>query len=196
MFVNIAILFIFFYFLLLDFLTAESQINLKIFKFIFRYVFSRLFLTTSLIYLPLWLDERSYSPPGPELNNSLLQFAETSKSVEHIATVPLVSFLASFVSSIFLRSGRFGHQFSYLIGSLTSIGACTWVFLSPSATSAQLYGIAVLFGAGSSITMISSLCITADMIGPHADQSGFIYSAVTFADKLITGVVVIIIETL
>lgn len=44
--------------------------------------------------------------------------------------------------------------------------------------------------------MISSLCITADMIGPHADQSGFIYSAVTFADKLITGVVVIIIETL
>lgn len=163
----------------------------------FRYVFSRLFLTTSLIYLPLWLDERSYSPPGPQVNFSgLLQFSEPNKSVEHIATVPLVSFLSSFVSSIFLRSGRLGHQLSYLIGSLTSIGACAWVALSPSATSAQLYGIAVLFGAGSSITMISSLCITADMIGPHADQSGFIYSAVTFADKLITGVVVIIIETL
>lgn len=35
-----------------------------------------------------------------------------------------------------------------------------------------------------------------DMIGRHADQSGFIYSAVTFADKLITGVVVVVIEAL
>lgn len=56
--------------------------------------------------------------------------------------------------------------------------------------------IAILIGSGSSITMISSLCITADMIGKHSNQSGFIYSAVTFADKLITEIVVIIIETL
>lgn len=49
---------------------------------------------------------------------------------------------------------------------------------------------------GSSITMIASLCITADMIGPHADQGGFIYSAVTFCDKLITGIAVVIIESM
>lgn len=36
----------------------------------------------------------------------------------------------------------------------------------------------------------------ADMIGPHADQGGFIYSAVTFCDKLITGVAVVVIESL
>lgn len=29
------------------------------------YVFSRLFMTTSLVYMPLWLDERSYIPTPP-----------------------------------------------------------------------------------------------------------------------------------
>jgi hypothetical protein len=29
------------------------------------YVFSRLFMTTSLLYMPLWLNERSYVPPPP-----------------------------------------------------------------------------------------------------------------------------------
>lgn len=44
--------------------------------------------------------------------------------------------------------------------------------------------------------MISSLCLIANMIGKHADQSGSVYSAVTFADKLITGVAILIIESL
>lgn len=29
------------------------------------YVFSRLFMTTSLVYMPLWLNERSYVPSPP-----------------------------------------------------------------------------------------------------------------------------------
>lgn len=90
----------------------------------------------------------------------------------------------------------FGHRVAYLLGSILSISGCVWVATaaSTSASKNHLYSIAVLFGAGSSITMISSLCITADMIGKNADQGGFIYSAVTFADKLITGVVVFVIE--
>lgn len=42
--------------------------------------------------------------------------------------------------------------------------------------------------------MVTSLCITADMIGSHSNQSGVVYSIVTFADKLITGIAVVIIE--
>lgn len=179
----------------------------------FLYVFSRLFMTTALVYIPLWLDERSWTPnvlPSSSANQfnpyafrgdqSLIAVPDDDKSVEHIATVPLVSFLASFLASMAMKySNRlFGHQVAYLLGSITSVAGCVWVALGapPSASSIRLYGIAVLFGAGSSVTMISSLCITADMIGRHADQSGFIYSAVTFADKLITGVVVIVIEAL
>uniref|UniRef100_A0A182MY19 Major facilitator superfamily (MFS) profile domain-containing protein n=1 Tax=Anopheles dirus TaxID=7168 RepID=A0A182MY19_9DIPT len=156
------------------------------------YVFSRLFMTTSLVYMPLWLDERAYQPD--------ITPAENNANVEHLATVPLVSFLASFVASLLLKyTNRFvGNSLVYFIGSIISTSVCLWIALTPGAnafSTLSLFLIASLFGAGSSVTMISSLCITADMIGKHADQGGFIYSAVTFADKLITGVVVVIIES-
>lgn len=148
-------------------------------------------MTTSLVYMPLWLDERSFQP-DPVQNNA---------SVEHLATVPLVSFLASFIASLVLKytNKYVGNSLIYLVGSTISVGVCTWIALSTSAatfSTFELLVIASLFGAGSSITMISSLCITADMIGKHADQGGFIYSAVTFTDKLITGIVVVIIESM
>ncbi|XP_055533265.1 major facilitator superfamily domain-containing protein 12-like [Wyeomyia smithii] len=154
------------------------------------YVFSRLFMTTSLVYMPLWLDERAFQPDPIQ-----------NASVEHLATVPLVSFLASFIASLVLKytNKYVGNSLVYFVGSAISLSVCSWIALSKgSATfsTIQLMAIASLFGAGSSITMISSLCITADMIGKHADQGGFIYSAVTFTDKLITGVVVVIIESM
>lgn len=49
-------------------------------------------------------------------------------------------------------------------------------------------------GAGSSITLVSSLCVTADLIGPHSHQGASVYSIVTFADKLVTGIAVVAIE--
>lgn len=172
------------------------------------YVFSRLFMTTALVYIPLWLDERSWTPiaqgrGGADSSANAAADGQPSSfdtNVEHIATVPLISFLASFIASVCMnRATRcIGHKAAYSLGSMVSIVGCVWVANGASATASalRLYAIAVLFGAGSSITMISSLCITADMIGGHSDQGGFIYSAVTFADKLITGLVVIVIETL
>lgn len=186
-----------------DALTPRRQKNfLKsplLYQNAFLYVFARLFMTTSLIYIPLWLNERTGTK---ESNVDLGALSDTNaddKSVEHIATVPLVSFLSSFLASMAMKySNRIGHRISYLFGTMVGLSGCVWVALAapPTASSIRLYAIAVLFGAGSSITMISSMCITADMIGKHADQGGFIYSAVTFADKLITGVVVVIIEAL
>lgn len=167
----------------------------RLYQNTFLYVFSRLFMTTALVYIPLWLNERLITPSkvGGVIEDS-------DKSVEHIATVPLVSFLSSFVSSMLMKYSHrvCNHQVAFLIGSVISIGACLLVALvaTPSSPSYLLFIIAMFFGAGSSVTMISSLCIIADMIGKHADQSGFIYSAVTFADKLITGIAVIVIESL
>lgn len=181
----------------------------------FLYVFSRLFCTTALVYIPLWLDERSWTPaasvaalptyanrfgPNRYAGDVTTVPDDGGGNVAHIAIIPLVSFVASFVASIWMKLAHryIGPRLAYLVGSVASIAACLWVALAapPAASSLELCLIAVLFGAGSSVTMISSLCITADMIGRHADQSGFIYSAVTFADKLITGVVVIVIEAL
>lgn len=163
----------------------------KIYQNALLYVFSRIFTTTALVYIPLWLDDRLFQA-SKEPNGDT--------SVEHIATVPMFSFLASFASSLLIDAlhGKLGHKTLYFLGSLICIGGCALVetAISAKASNFRLYSIAGLFGAGSSITMISSLCLIANMIGKHADQSGFVYSAVTFADKLITGVAVLIIESL
>lgn len=100
---------------------------------------------------------------------------------------------------LFKQTDRYvGHKIGYLIGSVISFCGCAWVAFAatPNSSVYELYIVAIFFGAGSSVTMIASLCITADMIGPHADQGGFIYSAVTFCDKLITGIAVVVIETM
>ncbi|TGZ49995.1 putative MFS-type transporter [Temnothorax longispinosus] len=57
-----------------------------------------------------------------------------------------------------------------------------------------VYVIAVLIGAGSSITMVTALSVTAELIGSRTERSAFVYSIVTFLDKIITGLVVIFIE--
>lgn len=44
--------------------------------------------------------------------------------------------------------------------------------------------------------MVTSLCITADLIGSHTENGAFIYSAVTFADKVLNGIAVMTIEEL
>lgn len=167
----------------------------KIYQNSLLYVFSRIFTTTSLVYIPLWLNDRLI-----QLSKEPHLSVDTDTSVEHIATVPMVSFLASFVSSLFIDKTHrvLGHKSLYLLGSLTCIIGCLLVETSISVklSNVRLYSIAILFGAGSSVTMISSLCLIANMIGKHADQSGFVYSAVTFADKLITGVAVLAIESL
>lgn len=167
----------------------------KIYQYAFLYVFSRLFTTTSLIYIPLWLDERQ-----KQTTRLTSIDPDIDTSVEQIALVPMVSFVSSFLSSVLMnKSHRIcGHQFAYFFGSMAAIVGCVLVetSVSISLTNTLLYGIAIIFGASSSITMISSLCLIADMIGKHAEQSGFVYSAVTFADKLITGIAVIIFESL
>lgn len=186
------------------------------------YVFSRLFMTTSLVYMPLWLNERSYvpSPPTESPSSTIGRILGDGHNIEDIATVPLASFIASFIASMLFKQTDqiIGHKGGYLIGSILSFCGCAWVVFSATPTSPvyELYIVAMFFGAGkelhfpffnfftyismfflgSSITMIASLCITADMIGPHADQGGFIYSAVTFCDKLITGIAVVIIESM
>lgn len=167
----------------------------KMYQNALLYVFSRFFTTTSLVYIPLWLNDRLFQLSQ---DPSLAESSDTS--VEHIATVPMVSFLSSFVSSLLIDKTHriFGHKSLYLLGSLTCIFGCLLVetSISTQLSNARLYSIAILFGAGSSITMISSLCLIANMIGKHADQSGFVYSGVTFADKFITGIAVLAIESL
>lgn len=165
----------------------------KIYQYSLLYVFARIFATTAMVYIPLWLDDRSYQIV--HLTTGL----RSDGGRQHLALVPAVSFVASFISSLIVDHCHIaGHKSLYLIGSILCMIGCLLIEMTSSIgiTLVRLYSVASLFGAGSSITMIASLCLIANMIGKHADQSGFVYSAVTCADKLITGVAVLIIESL
>ncbi|XP_073957316.1 major facilitator superfamily domain-containing protein 12-like isoform X3 [Choristoneura fumiferana] len=148
------------------------------------YVFSRLYWALTLVYVPLFLEERLSVNP--------------SAGSELVASVPLVLYISSFFSSLLLKSkiSLCGNQLAYIIGSCLSFISCLWIALGvdPHANIVQIYLVAALMGAGSSTTLVSSLCVTADLIGPHSHQGAAIYSIVTFADKLVTGIAVVAIE--
>ncbi|KAM3967907.1 major facilitator superfamily domain-containing protein 12-like [Aphomia sociella] len=148
------------------------------------YVFSRLYWALSLVYVPLFLEERLSVNP--------------SAGSELVASVPLMLYISSFFFTLLLKSkiNNCGNYVAYLIGSFLSLISCLWIALAidPDANIVQIYLVATLIGAGSSITLVSSLCITADLIGPHSHQGAAIYSIVTFADKLVTGIAVVAIE--
>lgn len=194
--------------------TVESQPKLalrnlirspRLYQVSFLYVCARLFMTSALVYFPLWLDERATKPtdqPHRTLFNSVIlspmyMMRLEGENIQHLAIVPLVSFFASFVSSVtFKNFGRFiGSEASYLVGSGISIVGCVLIQTIRDISLYQLYIIAVVFGAGSAITMVVSLSLTADLVGNNTQYGGFIYSTVTFADKLITGIIVVVVES-
>ena len=167
---------------------------IKFYQVALLYIFARIFLTTALVYIPEWVASRA-ADKSSELG--LLKLFH-SDNVENIATIPLASFMSSFVTSIISKqTSRFvGHQFVYLIGCIIGISGCIWVALDPSPSILELYLISIIYGSGHSLLIIASLSMTADFIGLNSNKGGSIYSAVTFFDKLLTGVAVFVIESL
>jgi hypothetical protein len=76
-------------------------------------------MTTSLIYIPLWLNERNYIPAPANSSMTITETDENQASIENIASIPLISFVASFISSnLFKQADQFiGHKMGYLLGN-------------------------------------------------------------------------------
>ncbi|XP_012537983.1 major facilitator superfamily domain-containing protein 12 [Monomorium pharaonis] len=141
------------------------------------YVASRLFITLATIYLPLYTEETKVD------------------GKQALASVPLVSYVSSFTAALLLKyiNRLCGTKACYFLGAVIGIIAAVVTEFIGSNT-IVVYAIAALIGAGSSITMVTALSITAELIGSRTERSAFVYSIVTFLDKIITGFVVILIE--
>ncbi|CAL1688786.1 unnamed protein product [Lasius platythorax] len=141
------------------------------------YVASRLFITLSTVYLPLYIEETEIG------------------GKQALATVPLVSYVSSFVAALLLKyiNRSCGTKVCYFLGATVGLtAAIVTEFVAGNTT--VVYVVAVLIGAGSSITMVTALSVTAELIGSRTERSALVYSIVTFLDKIITGLVVIFIE--
>uniref|UniRef100_A0A1Y1LD93 Major facilitator superfamily (MFS) profile domain-containing protein n=1 Tax=Photinus pyralis TaxID=7054 RepID=A0A1Y1LD93_PHOPY len=164
--------------------TSISEIfkNLQIYQVAVTYMATRLFVNLSQVFIPLYLHE------------TLNMVASA------LALIPLIMYIGSFVTSMCIEklNRSFGRRFAYVIGSALSLVACCWIGVrsGPQYTDYEIYVVAVLFGAGGSIILVTSLGITADLIGDKTGNGAFIYGIMSFTDKLANGVAVIIIQDL
>ncbi|KAK5610848.1 Major facilitator superfamily domain-containing protein 12 [Crenichthys baileyi] len=114
-----------------------------------------------------------------------------------IATIPLVMYVSGFLSSFIMKpvSKHIGKSLTYFVGLLLIMGFSYWVLLDKE-MGQQIYGAAVLLGAGSATILVISLAMTAELIANQTQSGAFVYGAMSFTDKLANGVAVMMIQAL
>ncbi|XP_071086621.1 major facilitator superfamily domain-containing protein 12-like isoform X1 [Haliotis cracherodii] len=144
------------------------------------YMCTRLYVNLSQVYLPMYLVET-------------LQLNKTN-----IAIVPLIVYVCGFFTSLVMKpvNKLLGRKVTYIIGVVFAVGSCVWIHFITSSSTMQVFGAAVLMGIGGTTMLITSLAMTADLIGDNTESGAFVYGAMSFTDKLSNGVAVEIIQLL
>ncbi|CAL4113988.1 unnamed protein product, partial [Meganyctiphanes norvegica] len=117
-----------------------------------------------------------------------------------VATVPFVMYCASFVTSfgmVFIN-GKIGSKATFTVGCLVGLSGCVWVALDRSEQFNiwGIYLVASLLGIGGSTLLITSIAITADLIGDNDDSGAFVYGFMSFADKVSNGIAIMTIQSI
>ncbi|XP_040846406.1 major facilitator superfamily domain-containing protein 12 [Ochotona curzoniae] len=114
-----------------------------------------------------------------------------------IATIPLVMYLSGFLASFLMKPVNrcLGRNLTYFLGLLVVLAFAAWAALV-GAMGAAVYAGAVLLGAGCATILVTSLAMTADLIGPHTHSGAFVYGAMSFSDKVANGLAVMAIQSL
>uniref|UniRef100_A0A663N3M8 Major facilitator superfamily domain containing 12 n=1 Tax=Athene cunicularia TaxID=194338 RepID=A0A663N3M8_ATHCN len=143
------------------------------------YMATRLIVNLSQTYITMYL------------TNSLLL------PKKYIATIPLVMYISGFLSSFLMKPVNkwIGRNLTYFVGILVILAFASWVILAGQ-MGAEIYGAAALLGAGSATILVTSLSMTADLIGTNTHSSAFVYGAMSFTDKMANGLAVMAIQNL
>ncbi|XP_055661853.1 major facilitator superfamily domain-containing protein 12 isoform X1 [Falco peregrinus] len=114
------------------------------------YMSTRLIVNLSQTYIAMYL------------TNSLLL------PKKYIATIPLVMYISGFLSSFLMKPVNkwLGRNLTYFVGILVILAFASWVTLARQ-MGAEIYGAAALLGAGSATILVTSLSMTADLIGTN-----------------------------
>ncbi|XP_008551681.1 major facilitator superfamily domain-containing protein 12 [Microplitis demolitor] len=154
--------------------------DVKFYQVAVVYMATRLFVNISQIYVPLYLHDT-------------LKMPATS-----LAIIPLIMYLSSFKVSLIIEriNTKLGRKISYALGVLLGISACVWIWFGQGTnfTKLYIYPVSLLLGASGSMMLVTSLGVTADLIGPNTESGAFVYGAMSFTDKLSNGIVVMAIQ--
>ena len=82
-------------------------------------------------------------------------------------------------------------QVVYCAGCVVVIGSATWFYFQPTDYKEVLYVPTIIMGFGTSMMLVTSLAMVADMIGDDKESSGFVYAVMAFVDKASLGLIVL-----
>lgn len=145
------------------------------------YVCTRLYVNLYMTYIPLLVDKTL----------GLL--------VIFVAVVPMLMHFSSFLGSFAMKPVNriIGRKRTFSIGCCVGLAACLWIGVGGEKDYFGVWGIfpvAVFLGVGGSILLITSLSITADLIGEHSEGGAFVYGCMSLLDKVSNGLVIMLIQ--
>ncbi|XP_067824415.1 major facilitator superfamily domain-containing protein 12-like [Heptranchias perlo] len=152
--------------------------ELSFYHVAFLYMCTRLIINLSQTYIAMYI---SYTLKLPK---------------NYIATIPLVMYVSGFLSSFLMKpvNKYIGRNMTYFLGLVMILAFAYWVWFFQMGK--RIFGAAVLLGTGSATILVTSLSMTADLIGENTQSGAFVYGSMSFTDKVANGLGVIIIQGL
>ncbi|KAK7075196.1 Major facilitator superfamily domain-containing protein 12 [Halocaridina rubra] len=144
------------------------------------YMATRLYVNLYQVYIPLYVQ-------------ITLDLSES-----FIATVPFVMYLAGFVGSLVMKqiNKKIGRKGTFALGCIVGLGGCIWIWFGRGSYFSQwgIFVVAALLGTGGSTLLITSLSITADLIGNNVEGGAFVYGFMSLVDKFSNGIIIMVIQ--
>ncbi|CAI5729268.1 hypothetical protein KXD40_008573 [Peronospora effusa] len=113
-----------------------------------------------------------------------------------IAIVPLLVYLSGFLATFFLRylNESLGRTGSFALGAGMIVLALTLSYFLSAKTATWIYPFSIILGMGNSIIMVTSVCLTGDLVGNNVESGAFVYGAMSFTDKISNGIAILLIQ--
>ncbi|XP_059847069.1 major facilitator superfamily domain-containing protein 12a isoform X1 [Hypanus sabinus] len=152
--------------------------ELSFYHVAFLYMCTRLIVNLSQVYIAMYL---TYTLNLPK---------------KYIAVIPLVMYVSGFLSSLLMKpvNKLIGRNMTYFVGLVMILAFAYWIWFFKIKSS--VFVAAVLLGCGSATILVTSLSMTADLIGEHTQSGAFVYGSMSFTDKVANGLGVLIIQSL
>ena len=113
-----------------------------------------------------------------------------------IALVPLLLYIAQLTATTVMKkfARKFGRRNSMTIGALLVAASCGIMLILTPQSSNIIYAAMIVLGIGTSIVMVISVSMQADLIGSNTESGAFVYGAMSFGDKLSNGIAVLAVQ--
>ncbi|XP_022117342.2 major facilitator superfamily domain-containing protein 12 [Pieris rapae] len=166
--------------------TENTMTHCNLFKNIILYQVAGVYMSTRLVVnisqvlMPLYL-------------HRTLGLAARS-----LAVVPLAMLLGSLIAAGVQRltPRSITRKYTFLFGFIFSLCSYLWIYFGfdDNYKFYYIYVVAVFLGFGAAQMLVTSLSLTADLVGESTQASAFVYGLMSFTDKLSCGIAIAVIQ--